>query len=752
MKLIVGKNTGFCVGVERAVDAAMSCAGGRACVLHELIHNSYIKDKLKGADIATADSVSEAAGYPTVIIRSHGEPPETLEYLNKHGCNIVDATCVFVKRIHSIADKYSALGYRILIAGKESHPEVAGIVGYCRGSSEIVDGKTDFNKYSEQDKLCLVAQTTFSAAVYAEMCKKIKNSHAKIVEVFDTICYTTHARQTEAAEIARKSDKILVIGDKSSSNTTKLFEICSQITDTYFVSGTDDLTGIDFKANDTVGLVTGASAPREQVTEVIFYMSDKEMLDATIEQETGAAESQPAVEAAPVAAESAPAAEAEAAPVKEDAKASMTEFEKAMAKIDKEPSFKEGRRYRLKVITADDKGISVAMTTGKRDGFIPAEEASLEAYNPADYKADDEIFAVLKSTKVDQATGCYTFSKKDIDLAKLADKEVDKIRDGSEFQLVVKSDTKGGLVGNIASYRVFIPSSHIKEGFPKDLKAYVGKTLRLSALEIDDEKHKIVASQKVLLSAEREKKEAEFWDRIEVNEIVPGKVLRATQFGAFVDVYGFDCLAHIGDLSWVRINKVEDVLTIGETYDFVILSADREKKKVSLGFKQINKHPFDEVIEKHPVGSVVKGKVVRLVTFGAFIEIEKGIDALLHLSEASHSYIKSIGEAVKVGDEVEAMITRIDPAARKISLSVKALTPAPEAAQEPAAPAEQAQVQDKPVKERAENPNAKRDFRRPAGGVEKKPRHDTRDDLPKEWSEDNSNNPFADLLKDIKLK
>lgn len=254
---------------------------------------------------------------------------------------------------------------------------------------------------------------------------------------------------------------------------------------------------------------------------------------------------------------------------------------------------------------------------------------------------------------------------------------MDGIRNGEVFELKVNRDTKGGLLGKIGTYTIFVPSSLIREkgSYVRNLADYVGKTLRVVALEIDDDKHKIVASQQAVLMAERAAREEIFWTHVQPNVVVSGVVKRVTDFGAFVSVDGFDCLAHIGDLSWTHIKKVEDVLEIGKTYDFLVLKVDREKNRVSLGYKQLQKHPFVACMEAHPIGSVVKGKVTSVVPFGAFVEIEPGIEGLVHVSEAAHNFVKNISDVVKVGDEVNVMVMNYDEANRKITLSIKACAP-----------------------------------------------------------------------------
>ncbi|MDE7453714.1 MAG: S1 RNA-binding domain-containing protein, partial [Clostridia bacterium] len=245
---------------------------------------------------------------------------------------------------------------------------------------------------------------------------------------------------------------------------------------------------------------------------------------------------------------------------------------------------------------------------------------------------------------------------------------------------------KGGLVSQLGTYQIFVPAKEIRPGFVKDMTKYVGKTLRLRAIEIRKTGRKeIIASQRVILQEEHEAKEAakqaqteEFFASIAVGDVVEGKVERATGFGAFVSVNGFDCLAHISDLSWTGTDNVTDVLEIGKTYNFKVLKIDKENKKVSIGYKQLQPQPWDLVGEKYSVGDVIHGKVVRIVPFGAFVEVEKGIDGLVHVSQISYERIETPATVLNVGDEVDAKIIALDTELKKMNLSIKALLPEPE--------------------------------------------------------------------------
>ena len=244
----------------------------------------------------------------------------------------------------------------------------------------------------------------------------------------------------------------------------------------------------------------------------------------------------------------------------------------------------------------------------------------------------------------------------------------------------------GGLTGELGSYTVFVPAREIRSGYVKELEKYVGKKLRLRMLEIKTERRKeIIASQRVIIEEEKAAKEAakaakeaEFFASIHVDDIVEGKVERVTSFGAFVSVNGFDCLAHISDLSWTGVKAVTDVLEIGKKYQFKVLKIDTEAKKVSIGYKQLQAQPWDLAAEKYAEGDVIHGKVVRIVPFGAFVEVEKGIDGLVHVSQISHEFLENPTTALTIGEEIDAKILKLDCAEKKMTLSIKALEPRPE--------------------------------------------------------------------------
>lgn len=354
-----------------------------------------------------------------------------------------------------------------------------------------------------------------------------------------------------------------------------------------------------------------------------------------------------------------------------------------VAKIDSESKFKKGQTVQATISKATDEGLQILLPFSKKEIALSKDELDCEEYDAANYV--DKIGETIDLLVVELKPS-LKLSQKMIKVLQQEEALSAEIEGGKEFTVVCTGSNKGGLVAQLGTYQVFVPAKEIRPGFVKDLTKYEGKTLRLRALEIKKTGRKeIIASQRVILQEERDAREAaklekeeKFFNEIAVGDVVEGKVERVTGFGAFVSVNGFDCLAHISDLSWTGAEAVTDVLEIGKTYNFKVLKLDRENKKVSIGYKQLQPQPWDLVEEKYVVGETVHGKVVRIVPFGAFVEVEKGIDGLVHVSQISNERIETPAAVLNVGDEVDAKIIAIDAKARKMNLSIKALLPPPE--------------------------------------------------------------------------
>ncbi len=660
MKFWLPKEIGFCSGVKAAVDKALNVTGQAYC-LGEIVHNEHVVRQLAEHGVITVNSVAEVPDGATMIIRAHGEPPETYQEAARRNINVVDATCPSVKAIQKKAAKYHADGYTIVLVGNAAHPEIKGINGWCDNSAIITDGKTPVS-LEGHEKVLIMFQTTYDTRFFEKSLQNISTDSVKTLEIFNTICYTTTVRQNYARILSQKCDLCLVVGDANSSNTKRLFDIASANTRTILTDGS--IEGINLTETRNVGFISGASTPTELIKGVF-----ERMIEETKDTAVETAVSDETVEIAPEAVTS------------EDDRV-MDKDEALLAKAVSE--MKEGHRYKLgqrvkcRVVLVSDDGVYVSIPSSKKEGFIPNEELAIDGNYEA-VKRDLNSESVLECAVISLDKG-ITLSKKSIDERYKDDELVEGIKAGNEFECVMNRVGKECLTGKLGSYTVIVHASQIKIGYVKNLETYVGKKLRLvvtSPDKVDDAKHVIFASQKSILLAEKKAKEDEFWNNIEVDEIVEGKVLRFAPFGAFVDVRGFDCLAHTSDLAWFHVNNPADVLEIGKTYEFVVLALDREKNRVSLGYKQLQPQPWDLAAEKFPVGARVTGKVARILPFGAFIELDKHIDGLLHVSNVSWEWLDDINKALKIGDEIEVEVLDFDAEHKRITLSRKSLLEKP---------------------------------------------------------------------------
>lgn len=701
MRVILARNSGFCRGVRHAVDTAMRADAENTFVLGEIIHNKDVIDAIERRGVRQVESLGDVPDGATVIFRSHGVPESFYAEAESRGIKVLDCTCGFVRKTQKIVSEQYTAGKTIIIVGEPTHPEVIGLQGWCKNSAIVINSEDAVLPSLDGKDVCIVSQTTFSVEKFEKIIENIKKQREKTVDVFKTICYTTIGRQKEAEEIAAECDAVLVVGGLNSSNTNKLFEIASRrCAHVFRLANARDFDYGQLKNYSSVGIVSGASTPDAQTREVLLKMEEV----STEVKATEAAEEKAVTETAEATAEVKAVSE-EAKPaeeVKEEAKPSNP-MDAVLNKMDNESKFKRGQMIEATISEATEDGLKILLPFSKSEILLPKEELDCEVYNVADYadKVGDKIDLLVVDVKPP-----IKLSQKMIKLLQEEETKIAEITEGKEFTITCTGFNKGGLVGTMGTYQVFVPAKEIRPGFVKDLSKYEGKTLRLRALEIkkDNRRKEIIASQRVILQEEKDAREAakaakeeEFFANINVGDVVEGKVERVTNFGAFVSVNGFDCLAHISDLSWTGIANVTDVLEIGKTYQFKVLKVDKENKKVSIGYKQLQPQPWDLAAEKYAVGDVIHGKVVRIVPFGAFVEVEKGIDGLVHVSQISHERIETPASVLNVGDEVDAKIMALDPAAKKMNLSIKALLP--EAERKPRAPREDGE--ERPARRRA---------------------------------------------------
>ncbi|MDR3185198.1 MAG: 4-hydroxy-3-methylbut-2-enyl diphosphate reductase [Christensenellaceae bacterium] len=718
MRLLIPKDVGFCSGVSRAIELAKNAASmyGQVYTYGPLIHNEMVVKKLESQGIVSISEPSELKRNDTVIIRSHGVDEKTIAMLEEIGCRIVDATCQSVACIHRRVSSFSNRGGFVFVFGKKDHPEVIGICSRCK-AFEVISDIEKFTFPANYTEFLIVAQTTFDSVKYAkytEIIKEMAINTSKTVEIFNSICYTTIARQSVARKITLESDIVIVVGDRNSSNTQSLCNIARRFCkETYLISDPSELQSISYAQAKVLGIIAGASTPRELIMEVVENMEennkdvvitgDEELVEVAeteiVSDEVSAKSEEPIVEvqSIPEAHEESKVTVTERVPSKKAIEKS--EFEKQLQGYDKERQIREGMRLKVRVIKSMPSGVEVVIdgVYGKNDsGFIDKTEMELDgSYSPDAYPEGTELDAVAIS-KTDPKMKGVNLSKRLYDAIKIEDEAVKTILQGEEFTLACTQAIKGGLLGKLGSYSIFVPASQIKLGFAKNLEEFIGKKLRLRILPPKDQieedpengsaeaegdakpakrrkqnPKRIVASQRIILEEEINAREEAFWNIMKVNNIVEGRVKRFVAFGAFISIMGHDCLAHISDLSWSRINDPSEVIELNKVYEFVVLKVDSDTNKVSLGYKQLLKKPITLYHETHSVGDVVTGTVSKIKDFGAFINLAPGVDGLIHLAEIGHKWISNVNEALKIGQEVTTKIISFDN--DRITLSLKAL-------------------------------------------------------------------------------
>jgi len=516
----------------------------------------------------------------------------------------------------------------------------------------VVHSLEDVAQLPEMERACLMAQTTTALPLWEELSRAIAARIGQL-EVFNSICHATQERQTEAVELAGQCDTMIVIGGQNSSNTRKLAQLCKQhCSRVVSVQTAAELPKAEYFYNsENVGIVSGASTPDWIIKEVFITMSeiDKntqvEVTEASIEEEVVAA--------------SIPSAGNENGEVN-----FAEDFEKMMVTI------RPGQVITGKVVSVNENEVCVNIGY-KSDGFISRSEFSAnDDVNPVDVvKEGDDI--EVEVLKVNDGEGNVLLSKKNVDSRKHWKEVMDQFTEGGIVTAVGKQAVKGGLIANANGIRAFIPASQLDTKYVENIEEYVGKTMELKIMEVEKHRKRFVASRKAVLVEEEQRARDEKWDKLHEGDKVTGIVRRLTDFGAFVDVGGIDGLVHVTNLAWGRVQHPKDVVSIGQELECVILKVDKENQRVSLGHKQLTPKPWDVASQKYIPGTVVAGKVVRIVTFGAFVELEPGLDGLVHISQIADKRIDKVENVLEPGQAVNVKILDVNPAEHRISLSIR---------------------------------------------------------------------------------
>lgn len=648
MKITIAENAGFCFGVKRATDyveALISDTGGKARIytLGKLIHNRIYNEQLSQrgvveASVEDADRIaalSDTQGRAVMVIRTHGVAKEVEEKLRElsaahENFEVVDLTCPYVKRIHKIAAENSGDNSLFIIIGCANHPEVEGIMSYVRDGGVVFADSASLEEFLSNEKdperaVVMVAQTTQKLSEWKNCQRIIKKVYTNPF-IFDTICNVTENRQLEVEELSKNSDVMIVIGGRDSSNTGKLYELCKKnCPHTQWIENADELKR-DFNRQDLkIGIAAGASTPRSIIEEVFMVMSND----------------------------------------------TLNENFEAML----EESFKTlntGDTVRGIVTSISPNEIHVDLGT-KVTGIITYDQITDDTSVKLEdmFKIGDEIDAFV--IKVSDIEGTATLSKKRVDLIKNWQKIVDASVNGTTLTGKIVEVVKGGVLILINGVKVFVPAS--QSGLPReaDLSTLLGTTQNVKITEINEQRRHAYASIRAVVREERKANEETFWANVQEGKHYRGKVKSMTTYGAFVDIGGVDGMVHNSELSWKRIKHPSEIVSIGDEIDVYVKEFDREKNRISLGYKTEEMNSWYIFSQKCKVGDVVSVKIVSMMPFGAFAEVVPGTDGLIHISQIAQTRISKPADVLEIGQVVDAKIIDIDNEKQNISLSIRAL-------------------------------------------------------------------------------
>ena len=634
MRLELARSAGFCYGVRRAVQMAeMAAEEGRPCVmLGPIIHNRDVIAYLESIGVGLVDTPEEVPPGTAVLIRSHGEGRPVHEALARLGRPVIDATCPNVSRIHQIVSRAEEGGRQVLIIGTRTHPEVAAIAGWCR-RPVVLEGVAELSNWLETAPerrdipLTMVSQTTSTRFIWDSCVEKAKKECTNL-KIFDTICNATCKRQSEAQALAARSDAMVVIGGRESSNTKRLAELCGALCPmVVWIERAAELEPSNLCRKASIGITAGASTPEWIIKEVYDKMSDEN--------------------------------------------------------IEIEESFAEMLEKSIKTLNTGEKvtGVVTGITPTeiyvdlgtKHAGYIPVSELTDDPTAKVEdlVKIGDEIETYVM--RVNDQEGVVTLSKKRLDTVKSWDDIEQAREEHTTVEGVVTEENKGGVVVSIKGVRVFVPAS--QTGLPREtpMSQLLKQHVRLRITEVNRARRRVVGSIRAVEAEERAAKAAEVWANIEENKRYTGTVKSLTSYGAFVDIGGVDGMVHISELSWSRIKHPSEVVSVGDTVEVYVISFDKEKKKISMGMKDRSQNPWEVFTGKYQPGDVANVRVVKLMTFGAFAEVVPGVDGLIHISQIADHRIDKPGDVLSEGQMVDVKIIDIDYDNKKVSLSIRAL-------------------------------------------------------------------------------
>jgi 4-hydroxy-3-methylbut-2-enyl diphosphate reductase len=660
-------------------------------MLGAIVHNETVVEDLLKSGVILANSVEEIEEGARVLVRAHGVSPEIEAALLERSCIIYDETCPFVKKIQRIVKEAAAENSGIIITGAANHPEVQGVIGYA-GDAEVVILETakEAEEHTFSDKKwTIVSQTTFSVDKWREICKILHNKIANY-EIFDTICVTTDRRQSDASSLAANSDLMIVLGGRNSSNTAKLYEICcEQCEDTYWIDRPDQIPNDVYEkylSSERIGITAGASTPEEMIREVIQNMTEKEGLtnqeqpleelqEQPVEQPEQLEEPQEQPEEPQeLTTEELIEEIQEETPEQpeEQPEVDFSEF------IDNIPELKKGSIVKGRIVRYDEDYVYVDVRD-KTEGRIPIREFKTDPDIDLEQACQEhmELDVYVRNIRSSDMGKEINLSKARVDFVKHKDQVEQAFKEKTPLTVKVIKIVKDGVITAYGSINIYIHSTQLELSRVENLEPYMDKTFDILVTQFDPNRRRlrVSGSRRSLLQRNRREKSREIWDTIEVGDVYEGVVRNLTNFGAFVDIGGVDGLVHISELSWQRVRHPSDVLSVNDVIEVHVMDFDRERKRISLGYRKKEDDPYADLEKRFPLGMIVRGVVVRMFPFGAFINIAPGVDALCHISQISEYRLNTPNEVLEEGMEVDARVVEVSDETRRVSVSIRDVEP-----------------------------------------------------------------------------
>lgn len=647
MPVLLAEHAGYCDGVKAALRKTLDQLGPGKTIstLGPLVHNSDVQEYLAAQGISMTEKIDELAGG-TVVIRTHGLPPEMLNYLQqREDLEIIDATCPYVRKIQTLIDGYLQKGYDIIIYGDSQHPEVQALMGWSGNKARLLEpGTTTLEKdYYVSPKTVFLSQTTQREQDFLDLAAMLKERSPSL-EICPTICKATVKRQNAAAALAATVDLMLVVGDARSSNTRKLAQVCREITNTYQIAGPGEIKREWLAGVRNVGITAGASTPHWTIKEVKQMMEEMERM----EQEQSEATPQDEM-------------------ISQNGEASPDQIK----------GYRTGDIVTGTVVLVDDDQVLIDIGY-KMEATLPRGEVFLEgdkSLRDTFTVGENVDLLVLKLMEQDDK---IIVSSKRLQRERRWKELEEALHEEKVLQGVVKNVVPRGIILDLGGgVEGFMPGSLVDVRYIPDFEQFRGETFSFRVLELNRERDKVILSRKQYLEEELEQKKQETIDKIKEGDIINGVVKRLTDFGAFVDVGNIDGLVHISEVSWQRVVHPRDVLKVGEEVPVKVLEVIPERERISLSIRQAQPDPWTVASQEFAAGDIVKGRVTRVVNFGAFVELLPGVEGLVHISQMADFHVKHPSEIVQEGEEVEVKIIDANASAKRISLSIKDARPAP---------------------------------------------------------------------------